>query len=561
MKEALQITEVDNDNIIVPAPKKLAIIQLSRLGDLVQTCISMEGLKTSNPDIQTTLFARKKFARPLMFILKDFFDEIILLPNLNEAKDTIDGHRLLLDSLNQVKNTTFNACINLSYSKSSGWLTTFLKSNYKLGLSYNTDGEVIIPDKWSQYIYSVVMRGTFNKINLVNIFQKIIGTNAEPRVITNPNNNYNRITINPFSSSEKKNWKPNKWVEIIFKIAKKHREKTVAIIGGKNDRHMAKVIEESPILAPFRSRINFHVGNTLQENSQIIKSSDLIISHDSLTAHMASFYKRPNIIISLGTVRVEETAPFLENSFLISPTTNCFPCFPNDQCSDYKCHADVSYQLVSEVIDRVLNETSMENVSFKDLPVFLTSSAQVFKTKFSSEGLLTTTSMTETTLKAKNLFGSLLRVATLFLHQNIEETIPFPRISRELHQDFLQTLLGLQHLYELAEFGKKYSRFILEEVTKTTPNLVEIKSYSTKIDEIDHLQNLLSKTYSLLIPVIEIHTVKKANLIGNNIVELTESSFWCYDQCSKMCSILYDLIENTLAESKHNLAQSRTPEV
>ena len=107
------------------------------------------------------------------------------------------------------------------------------------------------------------------------------------------------------------------------------------------------------------------------------------------------------------------------------------------------------------------------------------------------------------------------------------------------------------HLFELSEFGKKYSQYILEEISSKTPSIHKIKDYSKKIDEIDHLQGLVLKTSPNLAPIVDYFAIRKGNLFGDNVVTLTESSYYAFLECSNLCSALFELIENTISEHKN----------
>ena len=114
----------------------------------------------------------------------------------------------------------------------------------------------------------------------------------------------------------------------------------------------------------------------------------------------------------------------------------------------------------------------------------------------------------------------------------------------------LHYINGLQYLFELCNFGQKYSRYILEEVSSKIPRLEKIKEYSNKIDEIDELQKLIKHTYPHLSPIIDYLTVQKGNLNGINIIELAEGSFTLYNEASNLISIIHELLEKTVAEHK-----------
>ena len=56
--------------------KTFTLIQLTRLGDLVQTYQAAKALKEIHPEVNLKLIARKNFAESLHFLLKDTFPSI-----------------------------------------------------------------------------------------------------------------------------------------------------------------------------------------------------------------------------------------------------------------------------------------------------------------------------------------------------------------------------------------------------------------------------------------------------------------------------------------------------
>jgi hypothetical protein len=59
------------------------------------------------------------------------------------------------------------------------------------------------------------------------------------------------------------------------------------------------------------------------------------------------------------------------------------------------------------------------------------------------------------------------------------------------------------------------------------------------------------KTSPNLAPIVDFFAIRKANLHGSNVVELTESSYYAFSECSNISSILFELIENTISEHKN----------
>jgi hypothetical protein len=60
------------------------------------------------------------------------------------------------------------------------------------------------------------------------------------------------------------------------------------------------------------------------------------------------------------------------------------------------------------------------------------------------------------------------------------------------------------------------------------------------------------KTAPSLAPIIDYFALRKANLHGESVVQLTESSYYTFLECSSLCSVLFELVENTISEHKNS---------
>lgn len=536
----------------------LAILQITRFGDLIQTAQAIADLKQSHPNYRVILIARSQFAKPLNFLLKKHFDQIYSLDTktLFQEKSTT-GIKPALAGLNsfltELGNENISALINLSFSKSSSYLASLIKAEHKIGPYFDLNNKLQINDKWSQMLYATVMRGVLNPFSLVDLFKNIIGIKSQDKNILatiNPEKKSN-IIVHPFASSERKSWKPEKWVEILYKTLKDIDKCQIIIVGAKNEMLKSQLIVENPLLKTFQHRISNLTGKTtLEELSNILSSSKLFIGHDSMVGHLAAYNQTTTLTISLGNVRPYETTPYQANAYNVAPKTKCFPCFPLDACAYTQCHHDIPYQLINNVVKQLFNHGELDAEWTKTAnSSFHLSSVNLYRSRFQSN-LLTLDNLIDGYLDSADIFRVFYRITWSFVLNDREDNFPFPKLSTTSHRDLLEALNGLQHLFELSEFGKKYSRYILEEISSNTPSINKIKEFSKKIDEIDHLQSLVLKTSPFLAPVVDYFIVRKGNLFGDNIVKLTESSFYTFEESSHLTSIMYELIQNTIAEHK-----------
>ncbi len=544
----------------------LCILQMTRFGDIIQTAQAIEELRTTHPQYRIILIARTQFAKPLDFLLRKNFDKVYHLDTKKIFNNSeINGIKNSLDCLNQflgeISNEKIDVLINLSFSKSSSYLSSLIKSQHKIGTFFDLNNKIQINDKWSQLVYSTVMRGSLNPYSMVDIFKNIIGIKSPEkksvsRIMTARNNT---IIMHPFASQERKAWRAEKWVEVIYRTLKDNENFTIQIVGAKNEILKSQLITENPLLKTLGNRIQNLTGKTtLAELTMELKKAKLFVGHDSMVGHLAALSETTTLTISLGSVRPHETTPYHSFAYNISPRTKCFPCFPNDACSFNQCHHDIPYQIVTSSIKQLVDQKEINSEWLKlSVSSFHLSSVNFYRSGFHN-GQMILERLIDNQIDTQDIFRNLYRITWSFIINNSEEKIPYPKLNNLTHKDLLDAMTGLQHLFELSEFGKKYSRYILEETSSETPSIARIKEYSKKIDEIDNLQAMVQRTSPGLAPIIDYFAVRKANLFGDNIVKLTESSYYAFEECAHLVSILFELIENTISEHKNGSNKATT---
>ena len=162
---------------------KIIIIQLLRLGDLLQTLQAVQMVSQQNPLIDFHLIARSQYARPLLAFLKSCFKEVYLL-DTNHLIETFKHKGLgsatshLQDLRKKTSQHKYEVLINYSFTFSSSILSTLVASKHKLGMHHNDLGQITIYDKWSQYLYAVVMSSPLNPFSLVDLYRKVISEKA-----------------------------------------------------------------------------------------------------------------------------------------------------------------------------------------------------------------------------------------------------------------------------------------------------------------------------------------------------------------------------------------------
>lgn len=545
-----------------PASRHIAFIQLNRLGDVIQTAIAADALKRSRPDVKLSLIGRASFVRPLQFLLESVFDHVyeINLPNLvgkasQGLTPVLADVRGLLD---KIAIHPINVLINLSLCKTSNYLSSAIKTQYRLGSFYNTLGDVACKDHWGQYMMSTVMASSLNPFNLVDIYRSMIGTKDIDVFIPKRKSDSLResIFLHPFASNDRKKWKAAKWSEVIYKILKENPKTKIYLVGSPNEAAVADQILKTPTLAQFEGRLISLTGtmNLKELSAKMSREAKLFIGHDSAIGHLASFYAIPTLTVSLGNSRPHEIMPYGDKNLALAPATKCFPCFPSDPCKEFECHAGISFHAVPAVIRYIFSGYNPEVLRSRETILAL-GSARLFQSSFNQDYQLEVKSLNDEYVDIQSSYLSFYQITWSFLYNGIELQHEYPKINTQTLNQLESDITSLQNMYELCTFGMKYCGHILKEIASSSPSIKELKAISKKLDEIDQLISMIGKTAPNLSPVVNTLKIQKRNLDGNNLVEMTESSHLAYQRVSHICSILYELIGKTV--DNHKIASKK----
>lgn len=532
--------------------KNVCIIQLTRVGDILQTYQSL--LNVPNENINFILIARKRFAKPIEKILLNVFEKI----HYFDTEEVFTGFDLKVTTervekfIQEINSDELSLLVNLSFTNSSGYLASLIQSPIKFGLSFDPKNTPQIGDKWSQYIYSNVLTGDYNPFSLVDLFAMMIGNNEVKTSLTPPVEKENFIAIHPFASTKKKRWKSLRWAELLHYFFENNKTDQVYLLGAPNETGDAEEIINTPLIFKYRNRIKNVCGKTtIEEVSDILAKAKLFIGHDSMIGHLAALNNLKTLTISLGSVRPNETSPYGSGNLTFVPQTNCFPCTVEQACENFECHADISHKIVGKFAIEILANPEVEyhNV-IESLPknLFYTSS-KVFESYFTEQNLLRLREITNSTQKIKSVLKDVARITWLYFHEEKEEKTSLPFVDAQTKQELKNYLNGVSHLYELSEFGKKYSKYILEELTHENPSTEKLRKLSEQLDEIDHLQNSLRRPYPELTAILNYFAVMRANTRGETLVEITTNTFFLYNDASLICSIFYELLEKIIKQN------------
>jgi ADP-heptose:LPS heptosyltransferase len=521
--------------------KKIALIQLNRLGDIVQTLTALEGLMDNN-EYELTLITRASFGQPLEKIISQYVHKHIML----DIRDIFADSKLenathkLSQTLSALNSQNFDLSINLTFDKTSSYLNTLINSRFKLGLQRNRLNELVINDSWSQYVYSNIMASTYSTYNLVDIFKNIIGNKAN--IDSTPKELTNNIVIHPFASMKKKQWQISKWVEVIYSLLKSNPSSKIHLVGGSPDLESAKLITSSPILKQFSERLIIQAGQlNVTEVDELLYNARLFVGNDSMVSHLAGRNNTPSLILSLGPVRPIETTPYSDNVINVSPNIGCFPCTVEEKCDLLPCHNKINHQLVSTLANEIYKNKSTVDINVERvIPDLHLMGVNVFKNEFNSDGL-SLKSLISRKDDYKFVLQNLYRGIWSFYFKGDDSNLNTPSISEETAGFIGNFMDGLNNLFEIYNFAVKYTNRICVEAESQEPNLQTINESVTRLREIDSLLQATKRTFPEVSPLADFFYVAKSNVAGENIQEVSKNSQVLYYEAANLTAALFDL--------------------
>ncbi len=319
--------------------KKIIVIQLYRLGDVLQSTAAVRALKKKYKGSIVDFVVDESCSVMLKgnrYINRVFKFKRKIIQSLLEKKDFANAAREVSLFAKNLSAYWYDLAINLTFEPLGGMLLDYVKAGEKRGLSY--DGyKFKLLDPWTKYLFAASEGRKNNRINLVDIFRMISGC------IDYPAKTYLKINekaadrffdfkenlpvtaLQPAASKPYRALDPSEAVKLACLLA---NDFNVIFLGAKGEEHYASGLPEHPRIK------NLMTLTTIEEMAAIIKKSDLLISPDTVTNHIAAAAGAKVLTYFYGSAFAAETAPYTDKVTVLSRLEECQPCNSPDNCKN-----------------------------------------------------------------------------------------------------------------------------------------------------------------------------------------------------------------------------------
>jgi ADP-heptose:LPS heptosyltransferase len=537
--------------------KEILIINLTRMGDLLQTTPLMAGIKSKYPDSRITILVNSAFTEvckgiPYIDDLMDFEMKGYFL-RLKEGKHSlIENYRILDTLVSNINSKEYDLAVNVTHSSVSAVLVSLIRAKEVRGFTISSEGHRVIKHPWVRYFFNVIPNRNYNPFHIVDMYVKIGDVRPVTRglvynvseedelkaeqILSKEGVNENDVLVGFHlgASRDEKTWPVSSYAELGDMIQEKYGA-TIVLFGTPGEADLAAEFEKCAKTRP----VNL-VGKTgIGELSGVLKKCKLFISNDTGPLHVATLAGTKVIDISMANVHFRETGPYGEGHYVIQADLACSPCGFDVKCNDRVCKSIVTPVSVFEVVRMALTGRDGE----KNFDMTKMKQVQVYKSHFKDDGYLDFVPLIQRSLDITELYRIIYRPVMNLESKKINGKIEkvcesiFQEISTSYAEENLSQSLDilqkdsvvLENFVSLTRKTLNIIRHLIDEVRKDNQDINKIKALWKKIESHESEIETIGHTHLCFRPLTLLFMYSKEALEGNDLRALAEKSLDIYE--------------------------------
>lgn len=350
--------------------RRIVIVNLTRLGDLLQTSPTIAGLHAVHPDAKITLVAEKNFAEVCESIpgvdrvYRIDLDRLghLLLEGPSRIGDAYHHVRELVDELRQEE---FELALNYSSSRMSAVLLGLLRIPDVRGWAMTADGHRAIRTPWARLFAASCLNRRLASFNLVDCYRGVAGCLDAPveglsfRIAATARESIaarlaeagvardaSLVALQLGASREIRQWPLESFARVAHELASDgHR---IVLLGGGGERPLAERLVAACTGAP-SAPIDLCGRTSIQELGALLERCRLLVTGDTGPMHMAAATRTPVVGLFFGPALPFDTGPYGSGHVVLHAGVACAPCDHAVQCLDPFCRRTLTAELVANV--------------------------------------------------------------------------------------------------------------------------------------------------------------------------------------------------------------------
>ncbi len=364
--------------------KQVLIINITRMGDLIQMVPLLARLEEEWPGVAIDLIVDTEFAQMaslipgirhvLTFDFQELMDESRV-----RARDVVSLYQDVVGWANPLLSVGYDRIVNLTFNRRSAFLAKFFGCSDERGMTTAQDGSFLVKNPWMQYFLDFHAYRQINRFNIVDLYA--LGGSGPGKFhplrlsvshemgdwaksfLNQSGNPSLWIGIQVGASDPMKAWRAEYFGQLMSILARQNKVGFV-LIGTKKEepevRRALQVFRQSGSSSPVCDAVG---KTTVPQVVAVLDQCAVMVTNDTGPMHMAVSVQTPVLNVSVGHVDFWETGPFGPGHWVIQPDIVCGPCDFDKVCPHHACKDQVVVKEVAQLCLHILRKGSFPSFS------------------------------------------------------------------------------------------------------------------------------------------------------------------------------------------------------
>ena len=357
--------------------KHVLIINITRMGDLIQMIPLLARLEEECPGVAIDLIVDQEFSRVanllpgirhvFAFDFQKMMDESRVC-----ARDVLSLYQDLSNWAKPLLQVGYDRVVNLTFNGRSAFLVKFFDCSDERGMTTAHDGSFLVKNSWMKYFLDYHAYRQVNRFNIVDLYA--LGGSGPGRfhpiqlLVTNELSHWARaflrhsgtpdmwVAVQVGASDPMKAWRPEYFGQMMAHLSH-DRNVAFLLIGTKKEESVVREAIHVYQQAGGQGMICDAVGKTsVPELIALLQQCQLMVTNDTGPMHMAVGVGTPVLNVSVGHVDFWETGPFGPGHWVVQPDIVCGPCGFDKVCPHHACKDLIIPQEIAKLALHILGQ-------------------------------------------------------------------------------------------------------------------------------------------------------------------------------------------------------------
>ena len=338
--------------------KQVLIINITRMGDLVQMVPLLKRLDYEWPGVGIDLVVDSEFASMATMLpgirqvfVYDF--QSLMDDSRVHARDIVSLYQDVAAWAKPLVHVGYDRLINLTFNRRSACLAGYVGAPDVRGLTTAPDGSFVVKNPWMMYFLDMHSNRRLNRFNLVDVYA-LGGSGPGPHTpvtleIDPESNDWAKeflgnsgkpdhwIAVQIGASDVMKAWRPELFGRTLALLSKQAKVGFV-LIGTKKEsaavQNAIMTFQKVRGSAPICDALG---KTTIPQLVGLLSHCHLMLTNDTGPMHLAVGAGTPVVNLSVGHVDFRETGPYGPGHWVVQPDIGCGPCGFDQVCPHHAC--------------------------------------------------------------------------------------------------------------------------------------------------------------------------------------------------------------------------------